>query len=133
MTVTRFGVSLEQDLLESLDEFVQDNSFSNRSQAIRFLIEKNTAERKWLCNRNVAGAVVLVYDSEKNDVASRILEIQQAHASQVLSTQRFFLKSNRCLEVVTVKGEAQELTHFSEELIALKGIRHGKLIMSRAD
>ena len=40
MTVKRFGVSLEEDLLESLDSYVLTNGFSNRSQAIRFLIEK---------------------------------------------------------------------------------------------
>ena len=32
MAVTRFGVSLEEELLKALDEYVQENSFSNRSQ-----------------------------------------------------------------------------------------------------
>ena len=41
MALKRFGVSLEDDLLESLDQYVLENGFSNRSQAIRFLIEKN--------------------------------------------------------------------------------------------
>ncbi|MFZ4582143.1 MAG: CopG family ribbon-helix-helix protein [Paludibacter sp.] len=41
MPVARFGVSLENELLEALDAFVQDNKFPNRSQAIRHLIEKN--------------------------------------------------------------------------------------------
>lgn len=38
MALKRFGVSLEDDLLESLDQYVLENGFSNRSQAIRFLI-----------------------------------------------------------------------------------------------
>ena len=46
MALKRFGVSLEDDLLESLDQYVLENGFSNRSQAIRFLIEKNLAEKK---------------------------------------------------------------------------------------
>ena len=33
MSVTRFGVSLEEELLKALDDFVVDNQFSNRSQA----------------------------------------------------------------------------------------------------
>jgi len=41
MKVKRFGVSLEEDLLESLDELVKEQKFPNRSQAIRFLIKKN--------------------------------------------------------------------------------------------
>ena len=38
MALKRFGVSLEDDLLESLDQYVLENGFSNRSQDIRFLI-----------------------------------------------------------------------------------------------
>ena len=42
MTVSRFGVSLEEELLTALDQYVTDNNFSNRSQAIRYLIEKES-------------------------------------------------------------------------------------------
>ena len=46
MAIKRFGVSLEENLLESLDKYVDENGFANRSQAIRFLVEKNVAEQK---------------------------------------------------------------------------------------
>ncbi|MDR2056859.1 MAG: nickel-responsive transcriptional regulator NikR [Dysgonamonadaceae bacterium] len=131
--VTRFGVSLEQDLLEALDAFVQDNSYANRSQAIRALIEKNIVEKKWLCNSHVAGAIVMVYDPWKNDIASNILKIQQSNTQFILSTQRFFKEKNRCLEVIAVEGTAQQLTRFSDEILSQKGMIHGKLIMSRID
>ena len=36
MSLKRFGVSLEDNLLESLDQYVNENGFANRSQAIRF-------------------------------------------------------------------------------------------------
>lgn len=133
MAVTRFGVSLEKDLLEALDDYVKDNSFANRSQAIRALIEKNIAEKKWLCNHHVAGAIVLIYDSKKNDVATHLLELEQNHSQHVLSTQRFFRENNICLEIIAVEGAAQQLTRLSEEIISLKGVIHGKLIMSRVD
>lgn len=133
MAVTRFSVSLEQDLLKALDDFVEDNSYANRSQAFRALIEKNIVEKKWQCNNQVAGAIVLVYDPAKNDVAAHLLAIQQSHTSQILSTQRFFRKNNICLEIIAVEGIAQRLTKLSEEMIALKGVIHGKLIMSRLE
>ncbi|MCL1934130.1 MAG: nickel-responsive transcriptional regulator NikR [Candidatus Azobacteroides sp.] len=133
MAVTRFGVSLEHDLLEALDAYVADNSYANRSQAIRALIEKNIVEKKWLCNRHVAGAIVLVYEPEKYDIAAHLLQIQQKNADRILSSQRFFGKNNLCVEIVAVEGNAQNLTRLSEELISLKGIIHGKLIMSRVD
>ena len=62
MPLKRFGVSLEDNLLESLDQYVSENGFANRSQAIRFLVEKNVAEKKWQCNHIVAGTIILMYD-----------------------------------------------------------------------
>ena len=41
MSVTRFSVSLEKELLDALDEYVDANHFANRSQAIRNLVNKN--------------------------------------------------------------------------------------------
>ena len=70
MAIKRFGVSLEENLLESLDKYVDENGFANRSQAIRFLIEKNVAERKWQCNHIVAGTIIIMYDQEKKAIAS---------------------------------------------------------------
>ncbi len=133
MSVKRFGVSIENELLEALDTFVDENGFANRSQGIRFLIEKNIVEKKWLCNRHVAGGIVLLYDSNKHDVPAHLLKIQQEHSSFILSSQRFFLKNQMCLEIIAVEGSAQELTRCSDKMIALKGIKHGKLIMSQAD
>ena len=133
MAVTRFGVSLEYDLLEALDAYVADNSYANRSQAIRALIEKNIVEKKWLCNRHVAGAIVLIYEPEKYDIAARLLQIQQENSDRILSSQRFFGKNNLCIEIIAVEGNAQGLTRLSEEIIAQKGVIHGKLIMSRVD
>ena len=63
--------------LESLDKYVDENGFANRSQAIRFLIEKNVAERKWQCNHIVAGTIVIMYDQVKKEISLKITGIQQ--------------------------------------------------------
>ena len=59
MALKRFGVSLEDELLDQLDSLVKEDGFANRSQAIRFLIEKNVAEKKWQCNHIVAGTIFI--------------------------------------------------------------------------
>lgn len=45
MTVQRFGVSLQKELLIDLDNLVNIRSFPNRSQAIAYLVEKYMVER----------------------------------------------------------------------------------------
>jgi CopG family nickel-responsive transcriptional regulator len=133
MALKRFGVSLEDELLESLDRFVEDNGFANRSQAIRFLIEKNLAERKWQCNHIVAGTIVIMYNQAKKEISSKISSIQQHYQDVILSSSQYYLNENFCLHIATVSGTAQKLTELSDRLIAIKGITHGKLVMSRAD
>ena len=133
MALKRFGVSLEDDLLESLDQYVLENGFSNRSQAIRFLIEKNLAEKKWLCNHIVAGTIIIMYDQGKKEIASKIILIEQDYQDVILSSSQYFINKNFCLHIATVMGEAHRLTDLSDRLTTIKGIKHGKLVMSRAD
>ena len=133
MSIKRFGVSLEDNLLESLDQYVDENGFANRSQAIRFLIEKNVAEKKWQCNHIVAGTSMIMYDQEKTAIASKIVSIQQDYQDVILSSSQYYVNQNFCLHIVTVMGTAHRLTELSDKLTAIKGIKHGKLVMSRAD
>ena len=133
MALKRFGVSLEDDLLESLDQYVLENGFSNRSQAIRFPIEKNLAEKKWLCNHIVAGTIIIMYDQGKKEIASKIILIEQDYQDVILSSSQYFINKNFCLHIATVMGEAHRLTDLSDRLTTIKGIKHGKLVMSRAD
>lgn len=133
MALKRFGVSLEENLLQSLDQYVNENGFANRSQAIRFLIEKNVAEQKWQCNHIVAGTIIIMYDQAKKEISSQITTIQQLYKDVILSSSQYYINRNFCLHIVTVLGTAYRLTELSDRLTTLKGIKHGKLVMSRAD
>ncbi|MDR2679808.1 MAG: nickel-responsive transcriptional regulator NikR [Tannerella sp.] len=133
MSLKRFGVSLEEDVLEALDQFVKDNGFANRSQAIRFLVEKNIAEKKWQCGNIVAGTVIIMYNQSKKEISLRIAEIQQQYQDVILSSSQYYLNEDFCLHLATVTGVAHRLTELSDRLITIKGIKHGKLVMSRAD
>jgi CopG family nickel-responsive transcriptional regulator len=132
MSVSRFGVSLDEELLAALDQYVTDNHFSNRSQAIRHLIEKNLTEEKWKCDNIVAGAVVLVFNNHKTDILQKSAEIQLQYSDAILSVQGFFLNESNYLEIIAVKGASRRLTEVSDKLISIKGIQHGKLVMSKA-
>jgi CopG family nickel-responsive transcriptional regulator len=133
MALVRFGVCLEKEILEELDSFVIENNMSNRSRAIRHLVEKNIVEKKWQCNNIVAGAVVLHYDHHKGDVTTRLNDIQHEYFDIILSVQHFHLSHDSCLEIVTVKGLAKRLTELSDKMIGIKDIIHGRLVMSKVD
>jgi len=133
MSVARFGVSLEEELLTWLDAYVINNKFPNRSQAIRHLIEKSMVEKKWQCNNIVAGAVVLSYNHQKTDIPSKLNELQFKYKDIVLSSTNLIINHEKCLQIVAVKGTSYRLTEFSDMLISLKGVDHGKLVMSMVE
>jgi CopG family transcriptional regulator, nickel-responsive regulator len=131
MSVVRFGVSLEKEIMQVLDQYTADNNFPNRSQAIRHLIEKFAVENKWHCDQEVAGAIVIVYDHHKRNIDNEINEVQHNYHHLILSTQHLHLTHETCLETIAVKGKASELTMLADKIITLKGIYHGKLVMTR--
>jgi len=133
MSVARFGVSLDQELLDALDRFVKENNFPNRSQAIRQLISDNLAQKKWESNQQVAGAVSLVYDHHKRDLLNKLADLQHDYHDVILSAQHFHLDHDNCLEIIAVRGESSRLTLLANKLIAIKGIQHGKLTMSNTE
>ena len=133
MAIIRFGVSIERELLKELDNYTEENQFANRSQAIRHLINNNIIESKWNCNNIVAGSITLVYEHNKRELVNRLTGLQHDYHDVILSTLHFHLDKNRCMEIIAVRGKADLLTRLADKLIALKGVQHGKLTMSRAD
>ena len=119
--------------MEALDEYVVENRFSNRSQALRSLVNKHIVEKKWQCNNRVAGALTVVYDPHRRDIESHLSEVQREYREEILSIQRFILNEHFSMEVISLNGISARLTEFSEKLIAIKGVQHGKLAMSRFD
>lgn len=133
MQVKRFGVSLEENLLQKLDKLVEKQQFPNRSQAIRFLINKYIVEQKWGEDEQVAGAIVLVYDHHKRDLQNKSTDVQHHNHDLILSVQHVHLNHDNCLETIAVKGKAKDLASLADQLISMKGIIHGELVMSTSE
>jgi CopG family nickel-responsive transcriptional regulator len=130
MGVKRFGVSLEEELLEKLDMLVAKHQFPSRSQAIRFLVHNSMVRDKWADDQEVAGALVLIYDHHRRDLQNKLTRIQHDYHCLILSGQHVHLDHDNCLETITVKGKASKLLKLSDKLKAVKGIKHGELVMS---
>ncbi len=130
MSVTRFGVSLEKELLDELDHYVGENLLTNRSQGIRRLISNYLVEKKWQCNNVVAGSISLVYGHHKHDLLMKLTDIQHEYHNVILSSQHFHLDDDNCFEVITVRGKSRILTELADKLRAVKGVSHGKLSMT---
>ncbi len=131
MATVRFGVSIDDEILASLDSYVIKNSFPNRSQAIRHLISENIVQEKWDENQIVAGSITIVYDHHKRNLLKILNDIQHDYHDNILSSLHFHLDHHNCMEIIVVKGKASLLRALAEKIISTKGIEHGKLTMTQ--
>jgi CopG family nickel-responsive transcriptional regulator len=128
--LVRFGVSLDSELLERFDQFIREKSYLNRSEAFRDLIRQELIKKQWDTDAEIAGAITLIYDHHHRELLNRITDLQHDFQKLIISTQHVHLDHDNCLEIIAVRGKAQEVRRLAEMLKAIKGIKHGTLSMS---
>ena len=132
--LARFGISLDQRLLESFDKLIADKGYVNRSEAIRDMIRNALVED--LVERTdstaTVGTVTLVYDHHTRDLSDRLTEHQHSHHDAIVSALHVHLDAHHCLEVIVVRGSAAQVKRLADELIGTKGVKHGKLVLTTA-
>ena len=128
--LVRFGVSLERELLNKFDRLVQEQGYTNRSEALRDLIRESLIKKEWVEGKEVAGAITLVYDHHKRELLNLLTDIQHEYHNLVVSTQHIHLDHDNCLEIIAVKGNSGEIDKLAHKLRATKGVKHGDLTMA---
>lgn len=124
--LTRFGVSLDEELLEPFDALCAVKGYSNRSEAIRDLIRKALVAEEWhQADGQGAGTLTLVYDHHKHDLARRLTQMQHDEHDIIIATLHVHLDHHNCLEVLILKGEAARVRALADKLISCKGVKHG--------
>jgi len=126
----RFGVSLDSDLSRKFDARLKKKGYTNRSEAIRDLIRQDLIEEEWAGGKEVAGAVILIYDHHKRDLVDRLMDIQHDFSANIISTQHVHLDHDNCLEIIAVKGLSKNIQILADALKVVKGVKHATLSMS---
>jgi CopG family nickel-responsive transcriptional regulator len=126
----RFGVSLEKDLLKKFDARIKKRKYANRSEAIRDLIRENLVAEEWEAEKEIAGAVTLIYDHHKRELPARLTDIQHDFQGLIISTQHVHLDHHNCLEIIAVKGGSAKVRKLVDLMKAIRGIKHVTLSMS---
>ena len=127
----RFGVSLDSDLLEKFDALCEERCYQTRSEAIRDLIRGTLVQKEWEdLNKEMVGTLTLVFDHHHSDLAQKMTEIQHSSLDVIHSSLHIHLDHHNCMEVLAVRGKAAPIKRIADELIAAKGVKHGKLTVT---
>lgn len=125
--LVRFGMSLDSELLDRFDKWMEKKGYKNRSEALRDLMRDTLVKEEWESDEEIVGTITLVYDHHVRELSDRLTDIQHDHAEAVLSTMHIHLDHENCLEVIVVRGSASEVQKFADNLISARGVKHGKL------
>lgn len=129
--LSRIGIAVDSDLLAQFDRSFRHRGYANRSEAFRDLIrDRLVAEQTAAPDATVVGTVTLIYDHHAHGISEKLTDLQHAHHELVVSTSHAHLDHDSCLEVLIVHGKSAEVEQFADRLIGLKGVQHGRLVMT---
>lgn len=132
--ISRFGVSLEEELLLSFDRSIVEMGYANRSEAIRDLIRDHLIQKKVSRGEgDIVGVVSLVYDHRTHRLGDLLADMQHKAQVAVNASLHIHLDEHNCLEVIVIRGGAQKVHEVAGKLIATKGVENGKLIITAAE
>jgi CopG family nickel-responsive transcriptional regulator len=128
MSVTRFGISIENPLLKRFDDLIERKGYSNRSEAIRDLIRDSLVAEEWgSSDSETIGTITIVYSHETRELTDTLTDLQHHYHSSIISAMHIHLDAHNCLETIVVKGRARDIRIIADKLIGTKGVKHGKL------
>ncbi|NLV28312.1 MAG: nickel-responsive transcriptional regulator NikR [Methanomicrobiales archaeon] len=128
--LSRIGVSLPSNLLQSFDQILKTRGYSSRSEGIRDAIRSYIRYHKWMADLSGPrqGIITLVYDHHQRGLIAAITDIQHDFMDLIQASLHSHVTHSRCVEVLLVKGDAQDVKNIAERLMAQKGVETVKLI-----
>jgi CopG family nickel-responsive transcriptional regulator len=128
--LVRTGLSLDADLLQQFDRVIARRGYNNRSEAVRDLIRENLVLEEVSDDKAVVATLSMLYDHHRPNLANKLTEVQHHHHGKVLAATHVHLDEQNCLEVVIMKGRAGEIKHLADHMLSMRGVKHGKLVLT---
>jgi CopG family nickel-responsive transcriptional regulator len=129
--LSRIGVAIDSELLQRFDAFISNQGYTNRSEAFRDLIRDRLVTATVDNPRAfVVGTVTLIYNHHSRLLPEKLMNLQHTYHNVIVCTTHAHLDHDNCLEVIILKGESRQVQKVAGTLIGIKGVQHGRLVMS---
>ena len=128
--LSRIGVSLPENLLEKFDEIITKRGYSSRSEGIRDAIRSYIRYYAWMgeVEGERVGTISMVYDHNQRGLINSLMDIEHEFSEIIRSSLHVHISHDMCMEVLLVRGEGKDVKNVAEKIMALRGIKHVKLI-----
>jgi CopG family nickel-responsive transcriptional regulator len=126
----RITITIDDELLASIDRLIETRGYPSRSEAIRELMREaaareTTSQENALC----VAALSYVYDHAARDLSQRLVNAQHDHHDLSIATTHVHFDHDSCLEVAILRGSSGAIQKMADNLTAQRGVRHASLNM----
>jgi len=128
--LVRFGVSISDSLLNEFDKMIDEKGYKSRSEAIRDIIRVSLISEAIKENTICYGTITLIFDHHVRELSAKLTEYQHKYFKNIVSNLHVHIDHDNCLEVIVVHGRSDELKSLSNQMIGIKGVKHGKLVLT---
>jgi CopG family nickel-responsive transcriptional regulator len=119
---------MKDTLLEDIDEFMEDQGFSGRSEVLRTAVRALLRERKDVAElEGTVDAVVIV--THEDEDSGRIDELQHNHQDAITTQLHNHMDGRKCLEVLVLHGEAERVKELYNSFQASDEVEQAKIII----
>jgi len=122
------SISLNDTLLEDIDEFMDEQGFSGRSEVMRTAVRALLRDRKDIADlKGTVDAVVIV--THEDEDSGEIDDIQHDYQDTITTQLHNHMDSHKCLEVFMLHGEAERVKELYNNFQASNKVEQAKIII----
>lgn len=125
--LARISITVPETTLNALDQKIVDQHYESRSQAILDMINRHLIDDLAKNDEVMVGTLTLLYDVSLKPLRTQLVDLQQQHLAQVISSLHIQLDDDKVLQVMLMQGVSSDLKAISQHFIALKGVIKGHL------
>ncbi|MFW6450207.1 MAG: nickel-responsive transcriptional regulator NikR [Nanoarchaeota archaeon] len=128
--VVRRGIAFDTEQLKEFDKLIENRGYKNRSEAIRDIIRKELIEEHISSpEKRMMASLTIVFDHHKHDIQHQLTH-KQHETNLIKSTLHIHLNHDDCMEVLILDGKVKDIKKFSDQILATKGVKHGRLVFT---
>ncbi len=125
------SITLPEDLLKGLDEFVRVHGYFSRSEAIRDAVRNliTEVELAKMGAENVAANIMVTYEYARKDVDRKLGEMRHEFDDVLVENIHRHIGDKYCLEILIAQGDVKRVMSLIGRVRGLRGIQQVKAII----
>ncbi|HUB15613.1 MAG TPA: nickel-responsive transcriptional regulator NikR [Acetobacteraceae bacterium] len=124
----RITITIDDDLLETVDALAAARGYPTRSEAIRDLVRRGSLDATTADDApSCVGVLSYVYDHEVRALSQRLTSTFHARHDLAISSMHVHLSHGTCLEVAVMNGPPADLRSLADRVTVQRGVRHANL------